>query len=227
MSSAELGHVSEPVIAISTWRAPEWAAAGELASAAFALLAVAILLKGLSQIRDSRDRFRAEVAPYLRVDLSPDATRFRGATWEPSREPTHDLTFSDINPTDQPLTTLASWAGDVPVFLWVENQQRGAAGVADDIVVTIELAYPDPVSPDIELGEVQYVQFSYLEPGHLNRYLVATVSPAIPFLSGAVTRISYADTWRRQLSWAHGSAEFQMRDGVLQNVRTTFRRRRG
>lgn len=67
------------------------------------------------------------------------------------------------------------------------------------------------------------VDFSYLEPQHLNRYRVASIDPSIPRLAGRVVRVSYFDIFGRPLTWAHGSADFVLVNGGLTNGRVIFR----
>ncbi len=191
-----------------------------------ATLSLFSLIGLFSQLGETRRRFRADVAPYLRVDLSPFGP---AGSWAPPVDRIgSDLTFADLNPDEaREASALDSWSGDIPIYLWVENRQTGSAGIADNVQVEVELEFPDRSDPETLWRVTSLVRFSYLEAGHLNRYEIARVDQDIPFITGAVTEIRYETMFRRYSTWGHGSAAFSFRNGHLLNERVAFRQREG
>lgn len=133
-----------PLSGPTDWSISEWGAVGDMIAGGAAIVALILVWRGLAQLRDARNRFRAELAPYLRVDLSPDLNSFKGASWGPSRDPDTDLTYGDLSPSGEPSpSVLDGWRGSVPVFLWVENRQTAPQGVADSVRIEIEIEAPE------------------------------------------------------------------------------------
>lgn len=197
--------------------------------AGWTLLLAAASLFGLfglwQQLRDARRRFRAEVEPYLRVDLAPADIE---GTWSPRREPDTDLTYESFNPGKAPpASDLDRWPGDRPIYLWVENTQRAAGGVADQVQIRMQFRFPDNVDPTIEWLVERAVVFAYLEAGHLNRYEVVSVAKDIPWMTGSVTGVSYRDMFGQWSSWAHGSAGFAWNSSGIEHMRRVSRARSG
>jgi hypothetical protein len=155
--------------------AAEWGALGEVTAALAAFIGLVAVALVLRQLRDSRNRFRAELAPYLRVDFT-----FRAAigTWTPPATANSTLTFADLNPgVDEPRLRLHDWPGETSIELWVANQQADSAGIADRVLVRLEIESLDKEDENaVWVDEIQ-VQFSYLEPAHVNCYVVARVDP--------------------------------------------------
>ena len=201
---------------------PETVAGWTLLLATFSLLG----LFGLwQQLRDARRRFRAEVQPYLRIDLAPAGIE---GTWTPRREPDTDLSYESFNPGETaPPSDLDRWPGDLPIYLWVENTQRAAGGVADTVRILMEFRFPDNVDPAVEWLVQRPVVFAYLEAGHLNRYEVAKVAPDIPWMTGSVIGIGYRDMFGQWSSWAHGSAGFTWNSSGIEHIRRVSRARSG
>lgn len=201
---------------------PETVGGWTLLLAAFSLLG---LLGLWQQLRDARRRFRAEVEPYLRIDLAP--AHIEG-TWTPRREPDTELTYEAINGgVSPPGSAMDQWEGEVPIYLWVENTQSAVGGIADRIKLLLEFGFPDRNDSSIEWQVEKTVVFAYLEPGHLNRYEVARVSETVPWMTGAVTGVRYSDMFGQWSSWAHGSAEFEWTPPGIEHTRRAFRARTG
>jgi len=180
-----------------------------------------------SQLGETRRRFRADIAPYLRIDLAPGGI---GGTWSPpdASRIGSDLTFPDLNGgRSREQSPLDDWAGATPIYLWVENRQTGTAGIADNVQVGIEFRFPDRTDPTTYWRDYHEVRFSYLEAEHLNRYEIARIDPQIPSLEGVVVAVRYETMFRRYSTWAHGSAGFSLVDGRVTNDRVAFREREG
>ena len=200
---------------------PRTAQEGTLLVACLGLLSLIGLFR---QLGETQRRFRAEVAPYLRVDLSLDVP---GGTWVAPDDGTEmsKLTFEDLNEGESlGRSALDDWAGLTPIYLWARNLQERPGGIADDVLLLVELEYPDKVTGDPWIDRLA-VRFSYLEAGHLNRYEVARVDTQVPWLTGRILQVRYATMFGRLSTWAHGSAEFEWRNGKIVNIRRGFRER--
>lgn len=181
-----------------------------------------------SQLGETRKRFRAETAPYLRVDLSPVPNNTAG-TLKPPEKVNSVLDWESLNPgSPRPNSGLDQWAGEMPIYLWVQNQQTSKGGIADRVRIRVVLEFPERIvrpgqTQPATWVETQRIRFSYLEPEHINQYEIARVDPAIPFLRGYIFRLGYRTLFGVDSGWAHGSMAFEWSGGRLVNERDILR----
>jgi hypothetical protein len=223
-----LAVVSSVWVAVEYWpksRDAQWQAVEAVATVVTAVVAVVGLI-GLvffyKQNRDSMRRFRVELGPYLRVDLAPDVS---GGTWAPpARESlSNALTASDIGEESSDLGGLRDWPGKAEICIWLWNTQPHTAGIAHRIWVDVEFVFPDATEASVERVLKFELHIAYLAPGQRIRYLVASISDQIPWITGRVTGVRYLDLYERELRFAQGSAEFRLEGSKLLNERHVFR----
>jgi hypothetical protein len=205
-----------------------WSAAAAIATMLTTLTAFAGLVGLLhlrSEARRARQQMRADIGPYLRVDLFVSAP---GGTYaQPSPDSATYYSWDQFNPgASEPPTAVDPWrTGDgTPLLLRVENQQKHAAGIAHNLEIILEIYVPSANAPldDDPVQHVQTVQFHYVEPGRSVGYEVARLDPQIPYITGRVQSITYHDLFGSTLHFAHGSGIVEVGGGVHVNSRKIF-----
>ena len=205
-----------------------WVAVGSLATLVTTCVAIAglvgiVLLR--SEARRARQQMRAEIGPYLRVDVY---TEFPGGTFVPPADNAPRYDWAAFNLSEpRPPSHLDAWlkSDGVRVLLRVENQQTHRAGVAHSIAIDVEIQVPSTDDPSGEpLRHTEAVTFHYVEPGKAVMYEVSRLNPDIPFVTGRVLSIVYFDLFNRPLHFAHGSGTFEVGSagGIHVNSRRVF-----
>lgn len=208
--------------------ADAWVAAGTLATVVTTAVALAGLI-GVTLLRNearrARQQMRAEIGPYLRIDLY---TEFDGGTFSPPIDSAPRYDWAAFNPGPRPDSHIDPWIlpSGVPILLRVGNQQEHRAGVAHSVSIDVELQVPvrGDSSDNEPLQHVETVTFHYVEPGKAVIYEIARLDSSIPFVTGRVQSIIYFDLFNRPLHFGHGSGAFEVETagGVHVNSRRVF-----